>query len=315
MIESAIRQLLSEKGCVIIPGFGALMTKPRSAAIQPERQVIHPPAYEVVFNSGLTTNDGLLAQRLADLERITFVKSLNKIKATAEQWWVTLNKGESLRLQGIGEFYPVDDGLVGFTPQMLDTVRPDVYGLNSVHLTPVKRTTQTAKKSKQAKSNPAMPHKQLRPSPYVLVPVSIVITALLLSIGLNVPLYPSGNQQKGGLTTLEELSISEGQEPAKKTADRIEPATDSGSQSTEREKNVYQYHVISGSFRFEKNAQERAAKLQTLGYKPTILKSNKGFHRVSVKSFQDSSAAKALTRNFKTDAHQPNAWLLKRTKE
>lgn len=307
IIESVIGEFLMEKECVIIPHFGALMTTPTSASIDKERQAIHPPGTEVVFNSGLTSNDGLLAQRLADRERLSFAEALNKLQKQVDAWKNQLANGYQVRLAGIGKFDLQGSASTCFTPDKRAAFRPDTYGYNTVGLTPVKRSNKPLKKVKKH-SKGKETRKRLTPSPLILTPVSILIAALLLTIGLNVPVFNFEDGPKGSLAPLDQANSMAVSQSA---TTKVQASTESAVKGLQKQR----FHVIAGSFKHKQNAHQRVTELEKRGYQPAILNSSNGFHRVSVKHFQDSMKAKDLVQDFKKDKQEPNAWLLKTSKE
>lgn len=306
MIEKVIGELLREKECVIIPRFGALMTTQTSATIDQARQTIYPPATEVVFNSGLTTNDGLVAQRLADKERISFVEALNRLQEQVDAWKDQLANGEHLQLSGIGIFAKSGSTNIQFTPDKKGAFRPDTYGCKTVGLTPVKRSHKRLKKVKR-QHKPRKVQKSLKPSPFILAPVSFVVAAFLLAIGLNVPVFNFEDGPKGSLAPMDQANSLSGSPSTIATPSN----SDVSDESTLPERHQPTYHVIAGSFKHEQNARERADKLKNQGYQTAILDGDNGFHRVSVNHYQDSLKAMALVHDFKNNGQEPDAWLLK----
>lgn len=305
-IETAIGELLREKACVIIPRFGALMTTRTSARIDKEKQAIHPPGTEVVFNSGLTTNDGLLAKRLADKQRIAFVEALNQLHGQVNAWKHQLANNHQVRLSGIGIFNSQGSKSIQFTPDRKGAFRPDTYGYKTVGLTPVKRSNKPIKKVKK-QSKRTLSRKRLKPSPLILTPVSFLVAALLLSLGLNVPVFNLESGPKGSLAPMDQTNAIAGSQSA---TTKVQASAESVVKYPQQQT----FHVIAGSFKDKQNAQERINQLEKRGYQPAILNSSNGFHRVSVKHYQDSMKAKALVQDFKHNKQEPNAWLLKTSK-
>ena len=70
--EKHISDLLFRYQCVIVPGFGAFLTKETSAIIDVENNVFNAPTKLISFNANLKNNDGLLANRISDSEKISF---------------------------------------------------------------------------------------------------------------------------------------------------------------------------------------------------------------------------------------------------
>ena len=71
-IEKHIFELLKHHDCVIITGFGGFILNYRSAYLNNITQQIHPPSKTIGFNKNLIQNDGLLANYLQKIEKITY---------------------------------------------------------------------------------------------------------------------------------------------------------------------------------------------------------------------------------------------------
>ena len=79
MITNYLIELLKDNECVIIPEFGAFISKRHSATIDYANHRFMPPYKEIVFNSKLTNNDNLLVDFISQKENISAEESLNKI--------------------------------------------------------------------------------------------------------------------------------------------------------------------------------------------------------------------------------------------
>ena len=74
-IAKYIADLLFEYECIVIPGFGGLITKEIPAQIHPVQHHFIPPSKEIVFNVHLKTNDGLLVNHIARQENLTYIEA------------------------------------------------------------------------------------------------------------------------------------------------------------------------------------------------------------------------------------------------
>ena len=77
-ISKHIIELLHKHDCVIIPGFGAFLTK--SIPASHDNNIFSPPKKSVTFNGMLKENDGLLANEISAKENISYNASLKQIK-------------------------------------------------------------------------------------------------------------------------------------------------------------------------------------------------------------------------------------------
>lgn len=85
-IEQHISQLLYRYQCVTVPNFGAFLTETTSAFIQESNHTFFPPKKVLSFNSHIKNNDGLLANHMAAVEKISYNEAVAKIDAEVNQW-------------------------------------------------------------------------------------------------------------------------------------------------------------------------------------------------------------------------------------
>ena len=71
-ISTHIFDLLREYDCVIIPDFGAFVTRNVSAKISSDGSKIFPPKKEVSFDKNLVKNDGLLINNISSKEQVSY---------------------------------------------------------------------------------------------------------------------------------------------------------------------------------------------------------------------------------------------------
>ena len=76
------------------------------------------------------------------------------------------------------------------------------------------------------------------------------------------------------------------------------------------------FFVIMGSFQSRENADRFSGTLRELGFNPSILLSETGFHRVSVYSYQDEASARARVLQIREGFPQyADTWLLIRKED
>ncbi|MBV1923780.1 MAG: SPOR domain-containing protein, partial [Flavobacteriaceae bacterium] len=92
-LASYINDLLFRYECVIIPGFGAFLTQYHSAKIDEISNTFTPPGKLVSFNRQLQTNDGLLANYIATIEKCSYETSLQRIRNFTGKLSLQLSEG------------------------------------------------------------------------------------------------------------------------------------------------------------------------------------------------------------------------------
>ena len=115
-LTTYITDLLYRYECVIIPGFGAFLTRYKSAYIDEETNTFHPPSKVVSFNRQLQTNDGLLANYIASVEKCSYELALGKIRKNTAKISNTLLQGERVSFENIGQFFLNEEKSLQFEP-------------------------------------------------------------------------------------------------------------------------------------------------------------------------------------------------------
>lgn len=136
-LERDIHQLLYAHDCVIVPGFGGFLAHYRPARLDEQRQVVHPPAKDISFNRHLTRTDGLLAQEIAERERLDHAKAEGRVEELVEQWRSRLQASGRLELDRIGTFFHDAERNLQFTPDKRTNFLREAYGLRPVVAVPV----------------------------------------------------------------------------------------------------------------------------------------------------------------------------------
>ena len=131
-LEKYIHQLLFQHDCVIVPKFGAFISHPTSATINPENFEIIPPQHEISFNSSLTSNDGLLERKYAQEQRLTVEKASENLNEDVEQWKVRLKNGESIVIDQIGSLKNNSEGVIEFNSESSTIFLPYNFGLEPI---------------------------------------------------------------------------------------------------------------------------------------------------------------------------------------
>src|SRR5690554_4954365 len=102
-LETYISDLLYRYDCVTVPEFGAFLTHRVSAKVHETTHTFYPPKKALSFNEQLQQNDGLLANYIAEVEKIPYSKALNKISKQVKSIKSYLVEGETIQLKNIGE--------------------------------------------------------------------------------------------------------------------------------------------------------------------------------------------------------------------
>ena len=139
MITNYLKELLNDKECVIIPEFGAFISKRHSATIDYANHRFLPPYKEIVFNNKLTNNDEILVDFISKKENISKEDSLTKIQNFVNQTAAILDVNNEYVLEGLGKMRKFGNDYV-FEISHSENLLGDSFGLTEFNYQPVFRT-------------------------------------------------------------------------------------------------------------------------------------------------------------------------------
>ena len=295
-ISKHINELLYNHNCVIVPGFGAFLTK--NIAASRNNDVFSPPKKTIAFNSMLKENDGLLANKISATDGISYTAALKKIKKDVKTLASSLNVGE-VEIDNIGTLRLNDEKKVQFQPNQNVNFDSRSYGLESFTRPPRKT------------SSPEEKVKKLSIPDYAVRYAAIII----LLIGISSISYNSFDEFR---YEQKAESLANAQ---KKILENVQTATfDLGEYAKisipikqniipVKSSSIY-YSVIAGSFRSMENANKKLKSLITLGYQASFTSVNpKGLHRVAYARLKNRNEAVNLIARIKKEKGN-DAWLL-----
>lgn len=139
MITNYLKELLNDNECVIIPEFGAFISKRHSATIDYVNHRFLPPYKEIVFNDKLKNNDDILADFISSKENITKEEALNKIHEFVNQSIAILDVNSELEWADLGKFININGNYIFEVKEDIN-VLGDSFGLTEFNYQPVFRT-------------------------------------------------------------------------------------------------------------------------------------------------------------------------------
>ena len=139
MITNYLKELLNDNECVIIPEFGAFISKRHSATIDYANHSFIPPFKEIVFNNKLTNNDEILVDFISKKENISKEDSLTKIQNFVNQTAAILDVNNEYVMEGLGKMRKFGNDYV-FEVSHSENLLGDSFGLTEFNYKPVFRT-------------------------------------------------------------------------------------------------------------------------------------------------------------------------------
>jgi hypothetical protein len=301
-----ISQLLYRYQCVIVPGFGAFLTEIQSAQLNEGLHSFYPPKKLVSFNSYLKNNDGLLANHLAQSEKISYDTAVSFIENQVLDWKSKLQDLGTINLKNVGDFSLNAEKNLVFTPSDSVNYLTESFGLTNYVSPAIKR--EVLQQVLEEKDPIALVPEATNSNPFLKYAAIFVLSASLLGAGgvLGNNYY----QQK-----IQEETLAVQTKVQKQVEQKIQEATFFISNPipavtlTVKDSKM-PYHVVAGAFLNEENADIMFDELVHLGYPAKrIAKNQHGLYPVIYKSYSSYSEAQTEMQKIKK-SHNPEAWLL-----
>ena len=312
-IEDSISQLLYRYQCVTVPGFGAFLTEFQSAQLHENSNTFYPPKKLISFNPYLKNNDGLLANHLAQVEKIGYEVAVNIIHDQVTAWKNNIQELGQFALKNVGQFSLNAEKNLVFVPADQLNYLKESFGLTTYISPAVKREIEKAIAATQeevVEEKAQITFILEKKSNYsYLKYAAIFVLSVGITGSIGYKLYDNYLTQVAQETLMVETNVQ------KKVNQKIQEATffisnplPAVTLTVANEK--MNYHVVAGAFRQEANAEKIFESLNKLGYKARRIAPNKhGLFPVLYGSFSTyAEAQKAMDSIQKIHNHE--AWLL-----
>jgi len=137
-LEDILIELLHKHEFVVVPAFGGFIAKQKSAYVDFELGLIHPPFREIGFNIQLRSNDGLLVNQFAAEYQLDYTASLDTVGQQVTIWNEMLRQGKQVSIPKIGNFKKDLEGNIQFEQDRSFNLLMSAYGLELVGFIPAK---------------------------------------------------------------------------------------------------------------------------------------------------------------------------------
>ena len=325
-IVQHIRELIAEQDFVVIPGFGGFVGKYCSAKIHPVTHLFSPPNKSIVFNKSLTTDDGLLVNKIVEVESVSHEEAQNDVVRFARDLTEKLDNNETIQLSHIGRIYKDIENRIRFIQLEDEPFLPASFGLPSFEAPPVLRSkivdTGTAIKEIEDTER----HKR-RITPFIWAAAAFLILIAVVGSYFVSPVVKNKANEIFGWKALDTTHVVVAKDGQKVFEDNFPvhlknlkkelfpgvPEEVMNPYKVEADHNLPKgYFVIVGSFSKASNAQKLYHKLQKEGMNAYVFpKASNGFVRTGVfvskdNVFEVSQALHDLRTNYR-----PDAWIVK----
>ncbi len=305
-LETYISDLLYRYECVIIPEFGAFLTRAVSAKVEASTNTFYPPKKVLSFNEQLKNNDGLLASYIAEVEKIPYEVANKKIAKKTKALKSYLAQGETLSFKNIGELLLSNEGKMVFEPSYHLNYLTDAFGLTQFVSPDITREVYKEQVEDLEKVAPLTITTEKRKARPYLRYAAIAVIALTLG-GWGASSYY--------LNQIETHNQIAQEEATEQMENRIQEATfiidnPLPAVTLNVAKQSGNFHIVAGAFRVEQNCNTKLKELQELGYNARKIGTNKyGLHQVVYSSYDTRAEAQSALYQIRKD-HDKDAWLL-----
>ena len=139
MIIKYLTELLLDHECVIVPEFGAFISKETPATLDYVNHVLTPPSKEVAFNGQLLTDDGLLIGYLAKKQGVSMTEAAKMVHDFSMRSLAVIEASGVMRLDGLGVLSRVTDRDYVFQLDENMNLLGDAFGLTTFKAQPIYR--------------------------------------------------------------------------------------------------------------------------------------------------------------------------------
>ena len=306
-IEQYISQLLFRYQCVTVPGFGAFLTEFQSAQLDENSHSFYPPKKMVSFNPFIKNNDGLLANHLAQAEKISYEIAVNSIQNEVSHWKTKILEFGNISLKNIGDFSLNSENNIVFVPIDQINYLTASFGLSSFVSPAVKREVYKVEVEQLEEKAPVIFTPEKRRNYSVLKYAAVFLLSAGITGTVGYKYYENKIAQE---TLIVETNVQ------KKVNQKIQEATfyisnplPAVTLTVPEEK--LPYSVVAGAFRIESNAEEQYQRLLELGFKKAkrLAPNKHGLFPVVYGSYSTYSEAHEAMKNIQK-LDNKDAWLL-----
>lgn len=309
-IEQYISQLLYRYQCVTVPGFGAFLTETVSASINESNHNFFPPKKVVSFNSHIKNNDGLLANHIAQAEKLSYDQVVSNIEAEVTLWKNKLQNRDFLIFKNIGLLKLNSENNIVFEGYNHTNYLAESFGLASFVSPNVKRevlkTLVTEEVEKVAIDNEVIAFEPKRTNPFV----SFVKYAAVLTVSLGASAFGYVgyiNQQEQAETLLVKAQVQ------KEVQAKLQEATffiaSPVNEVVANPELNYDFYIVSGSFRRIKNANKSLHELNRKGFNASVITREDGLFSVVYGTYPSQAEADTALLKIQTEENK-DAWIL-----
>jgi len=333
-IADYIARLLYQNECVIVPGLGGFVTNYRSATVHPINHTFNPPSKSILFNSKLTSDDGLLVHNISVSECISYSEAKSAVDQFVQECFFALNSKGKLIFENIGVIRKDFENNLLFDPDTSTNYLEESFGLPIFVSRPILRESIQRRIEKKFIDRKPVPDRDRKSKKVywvyvVLIPMLFMIGWIVFNNGFNFEnaqqssVLPIADSETLSIDS-ENVEIDKNTPPVKSLKDLNFEDTETGPETENVNETIPEqeqlelkpqdpkYYIIGGAFRYKENADGLISSLRDRGYDAESAGQNPdGLYMVSYFNSEDKSEALVNLAMIRKDSN-PSAWLLKK---
>ena len=312
--------LLHTHDCVIVPGLGGFVVN-GTGVEKNGLWGLDAPSFEVLFNSKLTYNDGLLAESLMRTNDLSYDVAIKLIEKGCEELKNKLVEHGEVEWDNLGTFKADKENNIIFLANK-DYVRPQFFGLTNARFKPVVLTATTD-------DDNAIPIKAVVRYVSTAIAAAVVLFFVALSYNNSAPdsqyaeivskpliFGTKGDKAKVVKEIQPATNVAEVEKPvvaaSNNSSSSIAAVTEPSISSTTTV-GAKQYYIIVGVYEVREVAEKSLSRLKSQGFDTASMIERP--MRIDVYSASFATREEARTYLFKFHKDNPqykDAWILRR---
>jgi len=295
-----IKDILYTHEQVVIAELGTFVRNTEPAKLSENKDAILAPKVSFQFDANQTVSDGVLSNYLVQNGKISPQEAESMIIDYVLNLKKRFQNGESEDFDQIGTLKYNEEHQVVFTPADESSFVPNT-ALAELKVTPLKEEEIVPDKKETTKR-----------------PIGIWIAIAAAVILVLVMIFPVRNYLQERKIKAQAEAKAEAEKLAKANVNDVvldekevleeETAEDNSKSETLANPNI-KFHIIAGSFKETKNAENLKSELIKKGYDAFVLPIDGEWYRVSMAGFTDRQAAEAEMKKINADGAKYEIWL------
>jgi cell division septation protein DedD len=301
--------LLHTHDCIIVPGLGGFVVN-ETGVEKNGLWGLDAPSLELIFNSKLTYNDGLLAESLMKTNNISFAQATKQIESASQELKSRLMKSEEVEWDNLGIFKTNKENNIIFLPNKA-YVRPQFFGLSNARLKPAALAVTSSNNNGNA-----IPVRYIMRYVSTAIAVAILFFLVVVSYNSTSPVSQQAEIVSKPLifgNNPSRTNTPKASQPSTVAAINNSASSEANNTVTSGQSSTKKYYIVVGVYEVRDVAENTLSKLKKQGFVNASMIERPTRLDVYSDSFSSREEAQAYLIKFHADnASYRDAWILKR---